>query len=112
MSLINVINSEVSTHVVVRAVFTNIFIDKTRQPGVSNDNINVSHTPPVMITIADSIQAEYSSPELRDSHKDAVIGGQKQIIIIMLMSAPIIDPFPAWMLLLCHKEPAKGKKCQ
>ena len=76
MSLINVINSEVSTHVVVRAVFTNIFIDKTRQPGVSNDNINVSHTPPVMITIADSIQAEYSSPEVRDSHKDALIAWQ------------------------------------
>ena len=39
--------------------------------------------------------------EVRDSHKDTVIGGQTQKesimggIIILLTPAPIIDPFPA-----------------
>ena len=34
------------------------------------------------------------------------------VIFIVLMPAPIIDPFPAWkpFLFLCHIDTAKGKK--
>ena len=47
------------------------------------------------------MRAEWRTPEVRDLHKDTVIGGQPQKqsimgeIIILLTPAPFLYPFPA-----------------